>query len=140
MDTQQAYERIRAHFDAPGAQLARVGGSGGPGSGTCMYRAYAVSDSTQKCAVGALIPDEAYDSRMEGSSLCESWLAKWPFIDGLLHDVDKRFLRSAQLLHDSVAADAGTFVTGLDLLAVAYGLKPPGSRYSTVAEDEYLGC
>ena len=115
MNTQEAYEAIRAHFRRPGARLAKSDG------GACKYR----SLEGQKCAVGCLIPDEAYDEGMEGSNLNPNWLANYPFVDGLLYGVDRQFLRSAQVLHDRVADSVTTFVVALDALAAAHGLAVP---------------
>lgn len=124
MTTQEAYEAIRSHFTQFGAELARTTG------GTCQYRTAA----GQKCAVGVLIPDEAYSDRMEGNVLCTDWLARNPFMDGFLYGVDRGFLRSAQVLHDNVATDARAFVTGLDLLAKLYGLDVLGAVDTTLVK------
>jgi hypothetical protein len=72
--------------------------------------------------VGALIPDEVYAPEMEESALCSEWLNRFPYLNGILHDVDKTFLRRAQLLHVTVAKDAVAFVNGLDILTAASGL------------------
>lgn len=60
LTTQQAYEKVRAHFTAPGAMLGR---SDVPGK-SCAYRTER-NGQTVKCAVGCLIPDEHYDPIMD---------------------------------------------------------------------------
>jgi hypothetical protein len=123
MDTQQAYEQIREYFAHPSAVLAKQ-----DGGTSCAYR---TDVGGHACAVGCIIPDEVYDERMEGTSFCPNWLGRWQYLAGLLHNVDKDFLRRAQVLHDVVAADAKAFVTGLDVLAAASGLVVSNNSFVT---------
>lgn len=38
--------------------------------GSCCYRLICFGGSVRKCAVGQLVPDRAYDSQMEGFTIC----------------------------------------------------------------------
>lgn len=118
MDTQTAYETMRAHFNAPGARLAKNGSDTIVPS--CSYR----TETGAKCAVGCLIPDSMYDESLEGKNVF-ALLALVPEVRGYLWNVDKNFLRHAQRLHDMHARNAVLLVELLDLLAKAHGLTTP---------------
>lgn len=133
-----AYELIRAHFSAPGAQLARR-------DGACRYRVNdAGCDGTSpvgaKCAVGCLVPDALYDKpidHQDGDTVGGAMEYKSvgslggidPVLDSIVNgDSDEgrkktEFLRIAQRLHDSEAKDATDFVRLLDGAAVAVGIR-----------------
>lgn len=127
-NTQEAYEAIRSYFGRYGAKLAK---NGDASSGLCRY----LTDDGNKCAVGCLIPKALYDDAIENSTINPGWLKNNPALAILFKNVDLRFLRSAQILHDDVAKDARAFVRALDVLALAYGLNVPDSRF---AQDELL--
>lgn len=116
MNTQEAYEKIRAHF-ANGGELAKDAG------GTCQYRTE-VNGTIEKCAVGALIPDDLYTSDMVGT--VNTLLREHLVIKGYLWDVDSNFLQDAQRLHDVHAKNGRFFTELLDILATAYGLTTSG--------------
>lgn len=116
MNTQEAYEKIRAHF-ANGGELAK------DADGMCQYRTE-VNGIIERCAVGALIPDDLYTSDMEGT--VTALLREHPVIKGYLWDVDYNFLQDAQRLHDIHAKNGPFFTELLDILAVVYGLTTTG--------------
>lgn len=60
----------------------------------CRYRSY----GGLKCAIGHCIPDELYDSEMEGKSIEEGFIAV--FLPGFLADHDNTFLKDLQICHD----------------------------------------
>ena len=103
-DTQEFYEYVRNYFTQPGADRAISGETG-----DCVYR----TATGQACAVGCAIPDELYDSIIEGRSakcLIEN-LAHgpsasklpahiWSPIVQLFANVDPEFIAAAQDAHD----------------------------------------
>ena len=131
MTAQEAYDRIRAYFSQPGAQLAKTPNTNGR---TCWYRINAVSYSTG-CAVGCLIPDELYDPHLddlddgtsigdvvmaanEGDEVCEKIVNYL----GIHEDDDLfNFLQDAQLAHDC-SSTIETFFKSLDKYAQDAGL------------------
>lgn len=115
MDTQKAYENIRAHFSGFNAKLAY-----NESLGVCQY----LTPEGNKCAVGALIPDTMYRDGMECKGVAQL-RQEFPVVDGFLWNVDTKFLEDAQKLHDSVAKDALAFVRGLDIIARLHGLTVP---------------
>ena len=112
MDTQTAYENIRAYFSREGAVLAKSE------QGFCSYR----TTEGNKCAVGALIPDEMYVSDME-CGMVYDLLEEFPIVKDYLRGVDESFLIKAQSLHDHDASDAPNFVARLDFLADQFELE-----------------
>ncbi len=54
-----------------------------------------------KCAVGCLIPEEQYSSKLEGLIASDDEIKNLPCMQGL--DID--FLRDLQLIHDSYEPD-----------------------------------
>lgn len=147
IETQQAYERIRAHFAPESARLGRTAG------GSCFYR----SKDGRKCAVGCLIDDEIFDrppvysyrplaevneddtgtpweTLADEMNACGSLIALQQYIfpvvpelKALLNGEDAegnrkyQFLMSAQGAHDT-AENTSEFVTRLDVIADEYGL------------------
>jgi len=73
---------------------------------TCMYR----SPTGLKCAIGMLISDEDYDSRMEGHGINEllgnSWL---PENIIAIEETYPKLLRNLQSFHDSYNRKMGSF-------------------------------
>ncbi|CAB4138517.1 hypothetical protein UFOVP330_92 [uncultured Caudovirales phage] len=68
---QTLFDRVIEHFDAMERPAQR--------NGDCMYRA----DDGNRCFVGALIPDDLYDSQIEGQPV---YVATVVF-PSLLHDI-----------------------------------------------------
>lgn len=129
--TQAAYERIRAYFTRPGAELA-IGEPDEFGNPRCFYR----KPGNGSCAVGCLIPDELYDEGIEGASVYALVTNNGrrnnkgrpnyrPEIAELLDGVDVPFLCSAQNAHDG-AGDVPNFLERLDEVALRYGLEVKG--------------
>jgi len=93
MTRQEAYDRMVAHMRNQKAFSIEA-------TGTCVYR----HPCGHKCAVGALIPDEAYDPGFEGSSAIDEGVV----LAAGMNLEDATFLDDAQgSLHDSIAIDHG---------------------------------
>ncbi len=137
---QAAYERIRAYFTAPGAELGRSTDSR---DGACSYRG--VNEGRPvKCAVGCLIPDSEYDPIMDTGSyvMQEFENSHDEGLDYVATTIDTTFddlhaagvfsvngnsqladlLSAVQTAHDS-SDSTEEFIDTLDRTAVAYGLK-----------------
>lgn len=121
MTTQEAYERIRAHFNRPEAVLAKEEIDG---ISRCVYRGGGDAKSPIRCAFGVLIPDSKYTPDMEdkfAGAVCD----QWPKVMEVVSDVRPQFIEEAQYLHDSRAHDARDFVRQLDEIAQEYELTVP---------------
>jgi hypothetical protein len=116
MNTQEAYERIRAHFLTDG----RYGYD--RAKEVCRY----LTNTGAKCAVGCLIPDGSplQQSKLTAIALPQSELGdEWERVFG---DTDVSFLNRAQMAHDeSAMADfpIGHFIARLDSIAASAGLQ-----------------
>ena len=84
MDNQEAYDKMVVHAFT---QKERA-----MGDGKCVYRA----ENGNKCFVGALIPDEQYQSWLEGKTASRIMLSV-PVLQGL----NPNFLLQAQDIHDN---------------------------------------
>lgn len=112
---QQAYDQIREYFAREGAVLAKTENPGELNG--CWYR----SPNGAKCAVGCLIPDEAYNSKMEDHTLSSL------VFEGLVSIPSVRleeFLRKAQAKHDT-SNSVEDFISRLDSLAPNFNIKVP---------------
>lgn len=119
-NTQTAYEMIREYFSRPGAKLARDKNPSPFLNFDCKYR----TPDGRKCAVGCLIPDELYNSRIEEKDVDD--LLQIDEMSKLFAHVDRFFLKRAQSAHDSnTTVDAADFVRNLDQIAEAFRLKTP---------------
>jgi hypothetical protein len=119
--TQEAYERIRRYFSRPSAQLAKH--IGPLDTTNCEYRKGRQRNG-RACAVGCLIPNELYTSRLEDQPAGEAIR----FSDGLFtyfRNVNELFLENAQHAHDRLATTAPHFVSLLDDLARDFNLTVP---------------
>lgn len=110
---QTLFDRVIEHFDAmERPSLNRIG--------DCMYRA----DDGNRCFVGALIPDDLYDSRIEGSTVYVSAigfpsplhdillkafapLGVEPGPEGYLPDDLTAMLADLQMIHDGWSYEEG---------------------------------
>lgn len=108
MTEQEIFDKAAAHLLEQGKRARE--------NGRCCYRA-SVSGTVLKCAVGALIPDELYDPRLEGL----------PAIRGFPESVGESELRrkvvllgSLQIVHDQFHEDS--WKGELTKLAKAVGL------------------
>ncbi len=88
MTNQTAFNKVWKHF------ITKYGRRSFDDSG-CRYRG---GDGT-KCAVGVLIPDYAYNKRMEGVGINEL-LHDFSHLNGLFKDVSLDFLQLLQVIHD----------------------------------------
>lgn len=89
MTRQQIFTKVKNHLLS---QNAKAMGK----YATCMYR----TAEGLKCAVGCLIPDDVYTSRIEHKTvenLCDGAVKEFTF----LKDFDKNFLRRLQVIHDN---------------------------------------
>ena len=120
LDNQAAYERVRAWFSEEGHEIARVKRDG---MTECVYRGDGDPHSPVRCAFGVLIPDELYDSRMEGRN-CRAVLddAAFPELRKQFREADHEFLRQMQIAHDVEAEDPADLIFLLDKLAREFGL------------------
>jgi len=106
MNTQQVYEKIRAHFTHPGEELATETGRG------CVYRGDYDAHSPVRCAVGVLIPDEVYEPEMEVDTARDGGVRKVLEQQG----IDIKFAHKCQLAHDN-STSVEHFIERLDDLA-----------------------
>lgn len=84
MDSKQAFEIMKKHLLCQNERSVDV-------RGHCKFR----GDNGLKCALGALIPDADYDTRMDG------WGMTLPLDPGL----DRNMLRDMRQLHDHHAPE-----------------------------------
>jgi hypothetical protein len=107
---QEIFDRVAVHLLTQNEQCRELGG------GTCVYR----DDYGHSCAIGCLIPDEIYDSVIEGTAICdltdieedeEEWA--WLLLDVLIRSevTDKQLsnyslLDALQKLHDCGSPDS----------------------------------
>lgn len=102
MNTQQAYERMRAWLTRPGARRAISQ------DGSCYYEVqYGGDDGMQRCAVGALLSDEAIQQLKETGLIRKSLgtvmscKSSASLMIAELDGIKQGFLRAAQALHDN---------------------------------------
>lgn len=111
--TQTLFNTVAAHLLTQGKRASVVDWDG---EELCRYR----GQNGTKCAIGCLIPDELYKSRMEGFSisslLYDDDFGLKTYFDG----VDKRILSNLQLIHDTTSPN--TWKEELAKVAVAYKL------------------
>lgn len=114
MTTQEAYDKMRAWFTKPGAQLAK------DERGLCCYRLNGRRNAKVRCAAGCLIPDRLYDREFEGHDT--DVLYDDPDLASIFGCVDREFLQQAQETHDG-AKTVAEFLSQLDEDAAAFGLE-----------------
>lgn len=112
----EAYDKIVAYFSRPGAAIAYS-----EEDSLCMYRLGRDADGAA-CAVGCLIPDEAYTPEMDHvsyssgiSELVHRGQIAVPNADTLL------FLKEAQVKHDESRTASG-FLIQLKGIALRRGI------------------
>lgn len=91
MNAQEIFDKAATHLIK---QNRRAIGNG------CMYRA----DNGLMCAVGALIPEELYNPKMESDSV-EGIMHEFPEIETFLGKENLDLLSSLQTLHDDYAIE-----------------------------------
>jgi hypothetical protein len=112
MTKQEIFNKVWAGFEAQNWQRATQGGA-------CKYR---TTDGSRKCAAGMLIPDEEYNSKMEGSLVSRLATGETPKVDdngirqlsfdpeivcptiAALGDPELDFLGALQAAHDTMDA------------------------------------
>ncbi len=124
MNTQLAYEGMRAYFSRPDAVLAKTIeiDDFGDEAPSCRYRDL----DGNACAAGCLIPPALYKETFEGTSITALTSTRFtadPELKRFFADTDTTFLSKAQNLHDCESNDAKHFVEQLDELAADYGLE-----------------
>lgn len=113
--------RVREHFSQPGAELAyetpgeyavrtyTIEGDAGEyyeyNEGGCVYRGQSKADSSIRCAIGCLIPDELYLPEWETKNIGYGPMAALEAAYLLDEDVDLNWLELLQDVHDQTAAD-----------------------------------
>lgn len=90
MNKQDIFNKVAVHlFDQSKRATANDGEY-------CQYRG---KDNT-KCAIGALIPDEMYDEKMEGGSVYVLF-RRFPAMEEFFSVENTQFLRELQYVHDN---------------------------------------
>ena len=118
MNTQEAYERIRAHFLTD----QRYGYD--QEKDVCRY----LTDDGAKCAVGCLIPDGSpiQQSKLTAIALASEGSEHYAEYMQIIGDTNPRFLDSAQMTHDECATASlpiTSFIERLDAKAASFGLQ-----------------
>lgn len=91
MTNQEAFNKVWDHF------VVKKNGPSVDGSGTCKYR----GRNGTKCAIGVLIPDEAYEPQMDyGGLKLERIISMYPKFREALKGVGRDFLCDLQATHD----------------------------------------
>ena len=94
MNNQEAFDKVLKHLREQGKAAVRVAvASDGTKNEECCYRG---PDGTM-CAVGCLIPDEEYDSELEGMAVDQIPQHLMP---KSLRGLDEDLLCSLQTVHD----------------------------------------
>lgn len=99
----EAYDKMVRHFSKPGARLGMEDGN----PTACSYK----TKSGYKCAVGCLIPDDAYKDAFDTGETDDGWSSDGTDISALYssgmvdfaHTQTLAFCRSAQVIHDKVS-------------------------------------
>lgn len=131
--TQEAYERIRAWFSQPSAELC--GERLDDDEIVCYYR----GPGGQTCAAGSVIPNRLYDEQIESKSFHAVASGRVttgtgaPDIDtsairDFFTNVDAKFVDQAQAAHDGLVeanGSAAEFLIELDTLATEFYLTVP---------------
>lgn len=115
------YKTNQEVFDAVWNGLASQGFQRSIGyEGTCLYR----GPDGLKCAVGHLIPDNLYDTDLEGKTV--SQLIEAECLVGVFgEEVDTSFLFKLQQAHDT---SDGNMKEKLASVATSFGLNYPGGN------------
>ena len=131
MTKQEAYERIRAHFDADPRYGYRP--ETAERDSTCLY----LTDDGAKCAVGCLIPDGSPMQEAQGGvwTLTRDYTAEFNAVFGTTFEVGNvewgqdefvSFLSEVQSRHDTCAMrndPMPAFLSELDRVAEYHGLQ-----------------
>lgn len=108
MNNQEAFNKIWERAKIPRKALS---------PGGCVYRA----PDGLKCFVGELIPDDQYESGLEGHNARE--LCRMEECPSVLRGLDVTFLTVCQGIHDAYTPDM--WAARLRMLAKSYGLTVP---------------
>lgn len=112
MTNQQVYNKVKAHL------LTQKTKSYSRSLGICVYK---MVRSTKKCAIGCLLPDDVYESSMEGVGV-ENLLRLYPKVNELFIGVDVSLLDALQTIHDKESVKK--WPHQLEVVAKDYGLTP----------------
>lgn len=108
------FETAQAYYDSLVADATNGNFPAVSKEGRCRYRADGTASCQKRCAVGKLIPDESYDSRIEGMHVT------MPPVHGLLFGVpvgiEKYDLWYIQNAHDSTARAWNQWSSSYELL------------------------
>ena len=112
MTRQEIFDKVVAHF-----AVQREGAASE--DGMCMYR----TPDGRKCAIGALIPDEAYNADCEGAPVSLLFIHYPNMMQASgLRSEDQGLLIDLQVAHDG-AAPGDNFLVDLSLLMRAIARK-----------------
>lgn len=115
---QQTFDAVARHLFKQGRMSMDL--KSGDVVGSCRYR----SKDGCRCAIGAVIPDDRYDPRMEGL-MADALLKNFPEVCDAL-PLDGRFLVDLQQTHDEDSnwLTTDTMQRALERTALAHRLKP----------------
>ena len=117
MTRQEIFDKVVAHFAVQRAPAV-------DDEGACLYR----TDDGRKCAVGALIPDDAYDPKCESTPIDRLFRDLPGMMEAAgLRSENADFLEDIQLIHDHSRHDAkflADLSVGMAKVAARYKLDP----------------
>lgn len=115
---QRTFNKVVKHLRKQGRQSLDTTMVLGMDGCPCRYK-ITVDGEVLKCAVGCLIPDQVYDTWMEGLPVLEGRMRT--LVSHLGHDY--QLLSELQVLHDT--RDPHQWEVGFERIADAYGLVVP---------------
>ena len=93
---QSSFDKVVAHLRTQGHRAMLSEGE------TCVAQCAYRLPNGDRCAIGALMPDDQYSPEFEGKWVGVDILIRMPFLDGLReNDGSERFLAHMQQLHDN---------------------------------------
>lgn len=110
MKNQTAYDIVKTHLLKQKRQSKDVGGA-------CVYR----SEEGLKCAIGALLPDDLYDEKLEGEGV-RSLLEASGKVQAHFEGVDEELLCELQYTHDEY--EPSDWAVALEEIAHDFRLTP----------------
>jgi hypothetical protein len=143
MNAQEVFNKVAVHLFKQGQRCVNT-------RGQCLYRGAKAADSPDRCAIGALIPDDKYDDILEGDTIeiifghakhesnqdrqCYGVVTKL-FDDVFPNNKDKRvaFLTRLQCTHDHIDPWSSSVEMRRRLLGVAESYNLDASVLNTLS-------
>lgn len=94
MTNQEVFDRVAAYL-----LREQAGRSANPTTGQCYYRVFEEEKVVNRCAIGALIPNELYTREMESFGV-DNLMGGFEAIARLFYNVDPGLLADLQAAHD----------------------------------------